>query len=344
MTDDRPRERYIRSEIDGKEYCKVNGQFTQHLRANNITYQQYYERYISGVEQKCPHCDAPKTFYQSDYSYAATCGSSVCIGKEIRLTKAQWTNQQKISDSANKKAAHAMKTPDQIQQTQLKRRKTSLEKYGVEFSTQSENNRQKSRKTKLERYGNEFYAGWEISAEKNRNKSEIEQTKINDKRRQTNINRFGVGCIFLLPDNKAKSMTANSLGKECMLPSGKNIGLRGYEHMALDKLFKEGYNETDLVIHDKTAEYALPVFDYVSVERQHLKYYPDIYIPGENLIIEVKSQWWWDGCGNQKYANRLINNLRKAESVITAGYDYEVWIYDEDTSKFKVTKYEKRIL
>lgn len=320
---------YETSKIDNKEYCRTNGQFTRHLRNNNITYQQYYEKYITGVEEICPHCGKPKAFYQKDHTYGKTCGRHDCVGKEIAKTKSEWSDEEKLADSVNKKLANKSRSKEQICKAWEKRKKTNLEKYGVEYSTQSKNNKDKSKITKLEKYGNEFYAGWEKSAEKNRNKSAEDKNIINNKRRVTNKDRFGVEHVFLRPESVAKSRKSNSQGKDYILPSGKVVGVRGYENLALDRLFLNGYKEEDLVIHNKLEEYKLPVFTYVNENEHKSLYYPDIYIPKENLIIEVKSQWWWDGHGEEKYKGRLINNQRKAASVRSAGYNYQVWLYND---------------
>lgn len=327
---------YVTSKLDNEEYCKTNGHFTKHLRKNNISYQQYYEKYVSGIEEKCAYCGSPETFYQRDHSYGNTCGSSKCIGQEISKTKSEWTEVQKLSDSHNKKVLMNSRSKDEVATILEKRKQTNIEKYGVAHSTQSDNNKEKSRKTKLEKYGNEFYSGWEKSAKKNRNKSPEEQNEINDARRKTNIELFGVGCSFLRPDVIKKSQQGNARGKEYILPSGRIVSIRGYENLALDELFRQGHKEEQLVIHNKLEKYKLPIFDYISGERQHLKYYPDIYIPDENLIIEVKSQWWWDAKGRPGYEGRLINNIRKAESVKSRGYRYEVWLYKEDKREFEI--------
>lgn len=331
---------YVTSKIDNKEYCKTNGQFSRHLKNHNITYQQYYEKYITGVEEKCAHCQKTKIFYQKNHSYGKTCGGDICVGKEISITKANWTEEQKLKDSKNKKNIWAKRSIEEIQHADNKRKKTNLEKYGVEYSTQSKNNKEKTRKTKLIKYGNEYYSGWEKSSIKNRNKSMEEKNEINDKRRKTNLRLYGVENVFLREDAIKNSKISNSKGKLYILPSGKIIGIRGYENLALDKLFNNGYDEKDLNIHDRLTDYTLPIFEYITVERQHYKYYPDIYIQKENLIIEIKSQWWWDGHGHEKYKKRLINNQRKIDSVVNRGYSCQVWIFKENIKKFEIYNYD----
>lgn len=329
---------YIESKIDGQSYCKTNGHFTKHLRKHNITYQQYYEKYVTGVEEKCPHCNNAKAFYQRNHSYADSCGNPVCVGKTLSNLKQNWSEEKKLSDSLNKRAAAALHDKAYYEKKKEKFKKTNKERYGVEYATQSDDFKEKSRKTKLEKYGNEYYSGWEKSADKNRNKTSEEQNIINDARRETNMKLFGVECSFLRPESMYKSRKSNALGKEYTLPSGKVVGIRGYENLVLDILFRSGYTENDIKFHNKLTKYELPIFDYISDQRQHLKYYPDIYIEKENKIIEVKSRWWWDGYGKEKYAGRLVNNQRKAESVINASYKYEVWLF-ENEKEYKIIQY-----
>jgi len=55
------------------------------------------------------------------------------------------------------------------------------------------------------------------------------------------------------------------------------------------------------------------------------RYYPDILIKSENLIIEVKSDY--------TYKKDLIKNILKALATRKLGYDFEFWIYDKDMIK-----------
>jgi hypothetical protein len=327
---------YITSKIDQESYCKSNGQFTRHLRKHNITYQGYYELYETGICMLC-YCQKSLTFYQKSNSYANSCGDPACVGKTISATKKNWTDEQRQLDSKHKKIAASNRTPEQMQSQKDKSSATAREKYGVDWVTQSNEYKAKSKANKLERYGNENYAGWEKSAHTNRNKTTVEQDIINDKRRATNLERFGVEDTLMLPNNSSKTNKGNCSIKKYTTPSGKVIGIRGYEHLALDILF-ENYNEDELLIDNRQrkTKYNLPIFEYINVNQHNWKYYPDIYIPKENLIIEVKSKWWWDGNEDVKYQSRLTNNMRKRQAVLDSGYKFQVWIF--------TNKYTHRIL
>jgi len=318
---------YMVSKIDNNQYCITNGQFTRHLRKNNLTYQQYYEKYITGVVRTCL-CGKPLKFYQRTSKYANSCGHPVCVGRLVSLTKRAWTAAQKQQDSINKRAAAANRTPEQIQNQVTKSKETFRKKYGVEWATQSDEYKVKSKTTKMARYGNEYFNGNAKTSQAWQSKSESELIEIINKRRKTCLERHGVENAFMKPDARIKSAKSNSSGREYTLPSGRIIGVRGYEDIAINILL-EDYSEDELMFDDRTCQYQLPVFNYLNVNQHTVKYYPDIYIPEENKLIEVKSPWWWDGKGSPKYDSRLQNNLRKKDAVISAGFKYEVWLFTD---------------
>lgn len=165
--------------------------------------------------------------------------------------------------------------------------KKSIEnKYGTPYFSSLPEFNIKVRKTKLERYGNENYV----------NSKKIQESTL--KRYITD------------PDWQYK----NSTFKSYILPSGKEIKIQGYEHFALNLLFKK-YTE-DLIVFNKKE---IPKFRYIVNEKCHF-YIPDIYIPKENLIIEVKSKWTLE-------KHKEINELKK-QSVLQNGYNFKYMVFD----------------
>jgi hypothetical protein len=274
----------------------------------------------------------------STHLHPRSCGKPVCVGKITSDVKQNWTPEQREQDSANKKAASAAETPEKKQQRNDKRKATNLKNHGVEWSTQSETMKSKSKQTKLVRHGDENYNNSKMISATNLAKPREEKDEINEKRRLTNLDMHGVENCCLIPGNSSKSNKGNAKIKDYTLPSGKVIGVRGYEPNAMDTLL-ESYQESDILMHDDYSEYQIQVFSYTSDKGRIAKYYPDIYIPSENRIIEIKSQWWWDGNGktDEKYTTRLANNLRKRQAVIDAGYNYEVWLFTSKTN-YRVLK------
>jgi hypothetical protein len=319
--------------IDSQLYCKTNGQFARHLKHHALEYKEYFEIYETGVTPLC-YCSKPLTFYQKTETYANSCGNPTCVGKSVSLTKQQWTDSEKKKDSENKRSAAAQRTSEQKRQQLQKARKTFKEKHGVEWGSKLDSQKEKSRRTKLEIYGNERYNNSDAISITNIIISISEKALINEKRRRTNREKYGIENVLMRADVRSKSARSNSIGKEYTLPSGNIIFVRGYENYVLDSLFADRYLEDQIITDDhfKFRKSAIPTFSYVDVARHLMKYFPDIYIPHENRIIEVKSEWWWDGAGSKKYASRLENNLRKQKAVVEADYNYEVWIYKSKTS------------
>ena len=62
----------------------------------------------------------------------------------------------------------------------------------------------------------------------------------------------------------------------------------------------------------------VPVIEYHINEKRHV-YFPDIYIPDENKIIEVKSEW------SLQYPTHVEE---KAQATVSEGYIYEIWVYN----------------
>lgn len=328
---------YIESKIDGNSYCKTNGQFTRHLRSNGLTYQTYYEMYVTKVSPKC-YCGAALTFYQNNETYANSCGDPKCVGNTISKSKQGWTEGQRLSDSANKKIAALLKTEEQKADQLSKAKRTFKARYGVNWVSEMIAQKEKSKKTKLEKYGTENYNNSKKASLSRIARTIEDKNASNQQRRATNLERYGIENVLLSKTTPSKINKGNSSIKDYRLPSGKTIGVRGHEPFALDVIFNDlKYQESDVIIHNDYSAYAIEIFEYEAVNRHQMKYYPDIYIPKENKIIEVKSQWWWDGNGAEAYKSRLENNLRKRKIVLDKGYTYEVWIF-ENKHAYKVLK------
>ena len=56
-------------------------------------------------------------------------------------------------------------------------------------------------------------------------------------------------------------------------------------------------------------------------------YFPDIYIPSENKIIEVKSSWTYK-C--------KLDNIQEKMNATKEKYDYDIWIFDSNGIQIKI--------
>jgi hypothetical protein len=116
-----------------------------------------------------------------------------------------------------------------------------------------------------------------------------------------------------------KSSKSSIKFKDYICPSGKIIRIQGFENLALDELFLK-YKETEIL----TNKSDMPKIIYTLNDKEH-RYYPDIYIPTENIIIEVKSDY--------TYKRDLLKNLQKALATKKLNFIFQFWIYNKYNKK-----------
>ena len=208
-----------------------------------------------------------------------------------------------------------------------KQKNTIIERYNVEHYSQTPDFKESFKKTCLERYNVEHYSQTPEFKEKvkqsfiehygvdNPNKT----PEIREKIRQTNIEKYGVEHPSQNQEIQQKTQKNAKKYKEYKMPSGTIRKVQGYEPFALDELVKT-YIEEDIISDRKD----IPRINYKIGDKQKY-YFPDIYIPSKNKIIEVKSTW--------TYKCKKDNIQEKAEATKVAGYEYEVWIYDSKRNK-----------
>ena len=136
---------------------------------------------------------------------------------------------------------------------------------------------------------------------------------------QTNIIKYGFAHSSQNTDVMLKTQKNSKKYKKYTMPSGEIRNVQGYEPFALRDLVKN-YKEEEI----KTERKDIPRIKYIINDKERY-YFPDIYIPHERKIIEVKSTWTYK-CKND-------NILHKKQATETLGYLYEIWIYDNKKNK-----------
>jgi hypothetical protein len=104
--------------------------------------------------------------------------------------------------------------------------------------------------------------------------------------------------------------------KQYQFPSGKIVNLQGYEPRAVDFILKS-HSEIDIIVQIHEIEKKVGRIFYEINGKRH-RYYPDIFIPSENKIIEVKSKY--------TYLQNLEINNEKKNACIKAGFNFEFMI------------------
>jgi hypothetical protein len=175
-----------------------------------------------------------------------------------------------------------------------KNKQTCLDKYGVEYFFQSDNFKLKCKKSCLDKYGVEHISMSNL---------------IKDKSKQTCLDKYGVEHFVM-----SKTFTQNSFKyKPYEFKNGKTVNIQGYEPFAL-KILENIYNPDNIL----TGLEIKPIkYKYKNSKKT---YYPDIYLPSKNLMIEVKS--------NYTYTCEIVKNICKKLSCIKQGFNFEFWIFD----------------
>ena len=128
------------------------------------------------------------------------------------------------------------------------------------------------------------------------------------------LNKYGVTHPMQSREVFESSLVGKYKKKQYVLPSGKEIKLMGYEPIVADYLLNK-ISENEIQFTN------LPSFKYNFNGKQKV-YFPDIYIPYLNLIVEVKSIW--------TYKSDYYKNILKKQSVLNENYNFIFAIVNKD--------------
>jgi hypothetical protein len=191
---------------------------------------------------------------------------------------------------------NALQNPDVL----AKRKVTNIERYGTDEILKIQSVKQQIKETMIEKYGNA---------------SPLKCEEIMDRKNITCEERYGDKDIMHNSAIFEKVVKNSFKKKEYTLPSGKTIVYQGYENVALDELLKT-FKEDELTNDVKQ----MPKFMYEFEGKTH-RYYPDLYLPAEKKIIEVKSPY--------TYNKQVEQNHCKRDQVMADGYTFEFWICEK---------------
>lgn len=209
---------------------------------------------------------------------------------KCRLTKIKKYNNEYYNNHDKCKLTKMVKYDDEYYNNHNKYVKTCLEKYNVENIFQLEEIKDKIKLSNLEKYGVEYYQGTD---------------EYRNKYKDTCLDKYGV-------DNPSKVKEIHE--KQQM------SGFRCFEY---NGLFYRGTYELDFIKfceRNKIIIKKSKKIKYFINDVEHY-YFPDFFIPKYNLIIEVKSMYYYK-------LNENINILKK-EYTINSGYNF-LFIIDKD--------------
>lgn len=300
-------------------------------------YDNFDDRYkflrIGGNEKnyKCPYCNNIKKMAQS--RLCDTCGDISCIKQ----------NQHRVKTEMNK---------NMDEQTKINKRekmkKTCLEKYGVEYSTQSRQMKEKSSNTKLERYGNEKYVNIEKRIKTNKEKyggnAPLCDENVKNKMLETNIRRYGVYNVFQNEDVKSQIIETNIRRYGVKYPMmSKDIQKKIDYAKAVEKQFLS--KQRNGTLH--TSSHEEKIFEYLiekyrNVKKQYtdnryanpknkLKFKCDFYLVDYDLFIEYQGTYHHGGepfdNNNETHIKKLAEWKERSESHINSDYKEAIRVW-----------------
>ena len=253
---------------------------------------------------------------------------------------------------------HSSRNPE----TQAKRKETNFRKTGYEEPFSNPEVQEKIRQTNLRKTGYDHYMkSPEFRAQFKQNyfaktgfQTPLHDPAIREKAKQTLIKNTGYDNSMKNPatKEKAKQTYKAKTGfdspmhnpevlaklfqslfkfKPYTYPSGRETLVQGFEGFCLDDLIKnEGIDENEICneIELKNDIQPMPEIWYPFGDKTK-RYFPDIFIPSQNRIIEVKAQYIFD--------LQREKNLAKAAACVKAGYKFEFRFYGNNGNLIKIT-------
>jgi len=241
---------------------------------------------------------------------------------------------------------YGVENPLILDETKDKIKKTNIEKYGVEDSRKSEYVKKKRKETNRIKYGVDYYTqtnDFKIKSLKTNikkygfdspNKSEL----VKAKKVESMLKKYGFISNSITEEsrNKLKKTNLEKYGVEYPMQflefsekQQKNSKKITYFN---EKLYYQSSYEKDFLILcenigliDKLSRGPSIRYEFNGKSKIH---FPDFYIEDYNLIIEIKSNYYY-----QKY---LEQNIKKMNTCIEIGYNY-LFIINKNYDIFRET-------
>ena len=137
----------------------------------------------------------------------------------------------------------------------------------------------------------------------------------------------GHGCpVCHLKNLRAKSIHSLVLNGEC-------VEVQGFEDFAVDYILNRGIPEDEIVV---ASSGKVPTVKYRQGGKLR-KHFPDLYLPKQNRIIEVKSLWTFGVLGSSKPEWFHKNQLKK-KAAIKAGFKYTLLVFTSEGNRIRLPK------
>lgn len=139
------------------------------------------------------------------------------------------------------------------------------------------------------------------------------KNKMQKTLKKTMLEKYGVENCMHIPEVIDKQQKSAKAGKNILFRETENW-VQGFEHFALHEL-ENRYPNDEIIIHPKIK------ISYCQSDGTIHYYFPDIFIPIDNLLIEVKSLW--------TLKSHYDQFLQKQQACLKLGYNFLLMIYNQ---------------
>jgi hypothetical protein len=177
-----------------------------------------------------------------------------------------------------------------------------LERFGSEHYVTSDHCKQQM----LERFGSEHYVTSDHCKQQMLERFGSEYFITSQTYRDYMLKTYGAESAMQCPELFRKAQASSFCRKPYVSPDGKTFMVLGYEGVALDDILMQEGVKTFYAGED----IEIPVFQYIGDDDKTHYYYPDVYIPDENRVIEIKSVYTY----NREPEKTLCKALKVSET------------------------------
>nr|WNL49837.1 endonuclease [Marseillevirus sp.] len=262
--------------------------------------------------------------------------------RQRNIQKYGVSNPMKCETVKNKfKESISKKGIEEKEKTNQKRETTNLERHGSTNPMKNEEVIKRHKKSVDERYegkpeklenANKKYKETCMKKYGVSNPMKLRETQL--KSQATYKAKTGYSHQSQNPEVARKILKSSFRKKEFLMPSGTPFICQGFEPLALQLLLDEGIKEQDIL---SPSEQGIKIL-YEFQEKKRM-YHPDIFVPSLNLLIEVKSDWTFGGCGGKK-KDEAEKTLKKLSTCREQGYNTRLYIFGKNN---KLVSFSERI-
>lgn len=363
------KEKYIKTNFS--EWYEDILKFQKEFNFEDFTFNQLLYHYCHDITNRVVcRSGNPKVFGSFCGGYSAMCVE----GRHCKTCMEDLNNNAKKTNIKKYGVEYHMKTEkskinqrNKAKQANEKRRKTCIEKYGVDNVYKTKSAQDKYKQTCLTRYGEDNpnknkeirRKTEQTNIERYGVKAPLQSTEIQQKLINTNMERYGVECVF--QSEKIKTKIKNTIldrygetnvmrndiifekctkrrfrRKQYVFPSGNIVKIQGYENYAIDYLLDNSINETNILTSSKNFSSKIGKIYYELNGKQH-RYFPDIVVEKDNeyVIYEVKSDYTYK-------AGQINDEINlKMEACNRLGYNAVLLVFNSNGEMLFKKEYNK---